>query len=90
MKGSEDIDIFIKPTESEFITMEVKHAGFVLENDEQMKKIATNLIFRAKQANLSGQGEIKEIWLMLYSYTNETTRFVLSEAQIETLNEVSK
>ncbi|QQS27999.1 MAG: hypothetical protein IPM47_14115 [Sphingobacteriales bacterium] len=90
MKGSEDIDIFIKPAENKFITMEVKHAGFVLDNEEQMKKITKNLIHRATQAKNSGQGEIQEIWLMLYSYSNDKNpSFELTESQKRTLEEVN-
>ena len=91
MKGTEDIDIFIKPNANEFITMEVKHAGFVLDNETQMDKITKNLIFRAIQAKNSKQGTIKEIWLMLYSYTDiRNNTFILTQAQTETLYKVSQ
>jgi putative CRISPR-associated protein (TIGR02619 family) len=85
MAGTEDIDIYIKPTENEFITMEVKHAEFVLDSAEQMEKITKNLIYRAQETNKT-EGEIAEIWLMLYSYTNtKKNTFMLSNEQNQTL-----
>ena len=70
MNGSDDIDIFIQPKEGEFITVESKHAEFVLPNSLEMEKIIKNLIFRANQAHNDGQGNPSEIWLMLYSYSS--------------------
>jgi CRISPR/Cas system-associated protein Csm6 len=61
-----DIDLLIE-TENQLITAEVKHANF-LSNNQHVEKLAEKIVSRSKGVNQEEKKEIKEIWLIVYSY----------------------
>jgi CRISPR/Cas system-associated protein Csm6 len=63
-----DIDLLIE-TAAGFITAEIKSVQFLF-NQEQCEKLADKMIQRADGVHKEKQKNIKEVWLIVYSYHN--------------------
>lgn len=86
--SSEDIDILITPEDGQFVAIEIK-PSVVLGENEAMNKVKNAFIERVKAAKTE-RGEPTELWLMVYSYTdNKNETRILYENEKEILEEVS-
>lgn len=71
IKGSEDIDILIKPENNKFISVEIK-PSYRLDEIPYLNKTIKNIIDRSDAISGTGEdkkGKAQEVWLMVYSYS---------------------